>query len=80
LKASINRVKEVPPLENINLKYIVKGVHPLKASIDSVKEDPPLESRDGTSFTLSIDAFKRWNLLYLSIDAFKGWTPFNTIC
>jgi hypothetical protein len=28
-----------------------------------VKEDPPLESRGGTSFTLSIDAFKEWNLL-----------------
>jgi hypothetical protein len=50
LKASIDRVKE-------------GHGHPLKASIDSVKEDPPLESRGGTTFTLSIDAFKGWNLL-----------------
>jgi hypothetical protein len=36
LKVSIDRVKEAPPLENINLQC--KGVHPLKTSIDRVKE------------------------------------------
>jgi hypothetical protein len=36
LKASIDRVNEVPPLEKTNLQC--KGVHPLKTSIDSVKE------------------------------------------